>query len=302
MGIFTKEVTITNRRTGETETETVFRPLRAAAVGVGVVVLLTASSCSFTKVGQGHVGVKVNNIGSDAGVNKKALGVGWYFTPPGVTIYEYPIYTNNYTWKYDEAKGVNERFTFQDKNGLSISADVSVAYRADPTKAPILFQKYRVDIDGIVAGALRNTIRNALVSNASAMSVEQIYGSQKAVLIERARRQASAYLEPYGLHIEQLFWASNIILPENIQRQINARVANEQEALAAQAQVATREAQARSVVATAEGKARALQVEQQALQNAPQVLELRAIERWNGHLPVYMTAGAPMPFIGNISK
>lgn len=274
--------------------------MKIAVIGGGVaaVMLLSVASCSFTKVGQGHVGVKVNNIGSGAGVSSKALGVGWYFTPPGVTIYEYPVFTNNYTWRYSKADGVNERFTFQDKNGLSISADVSVAYRADPAKAPILFQKYRVDMDGVLAGALRNTVRNAIVSNASTMSVEQIYGPQKAALIEKARKQASAYLEPYGLHVEQLYWASNIILPENIQNQINARVANEQQALAEQAKVATATARANAAVAAAKGKAEALQIEQAAIQNSPQIIELRAVEKWNGVLPQYIASGSPVPMIG----
>lgn len=298
MGLFTYEIEHEEdtRRGRSAYTETRISVPRIVATGVLGFALLVSASCSLTRVGQGHVGVKVNNVGSSAGVNQKALGVGWYFTPPGVTIYEYPIYTNNYTWKDDE------RFTFQDKNGLSISADVSVAYRADPAKAPILFQKYRVDIDGIVAGALRNAIRNGLVSTASTMSVEQIYGSQKALLIEKARQQASAYLEPYGLHIEQLFWASNIILPKNIQEQINARVANEQEALAAQASVATREAEARAAVATAEGKAKALQVEQAAIQNSPQIVELRAVEKWDGRLPQYVVSGGTLPFIGKVTK
>lgn len=276
--------------------------LKIIGFGAIAVPLLLIGSCSMTKVGQGHVGVKVNNIGSGAGVNKKPLGVGWYFTPPGVTIYEYPIYTNNYTWKSDEVSGINERFTFQDKNGLSMDADVSIAYRANPSKAPILFQKYRVDIDGIVAGALRNTVRNAIVSNASQMSVEEIYGPKKAVLIENARKQASAYLEPYGLHIEQLFWASNIILPKAIQGQINARVANEQAALAEQAKVATARAQSEAMVARAQGKAQSLKIEQEAIQNSPQIVELRAVEKWDGHLPQYMTAGAPVPFIGKSAQ
>jgi regulator of protease activity HflC (stomatin/prohibitin superfamily) len=257
--------------------------------GLALVLLLIVGSCSFTRVGQGHVGVKVNNVGSGAGVNQQALGVGWYFTPPGVTIYEYPIYTNNYTY---------QNMSFQDQSGLSIKADVAVAYRADPAKAPILFQKYRVDMDAIVVGALQNAIRNAVVSNASRMPVEQIYGPQKANLIEAARRQAAKYLEPYGLHIEQLFWASNIRLPSTIQDQINARVANEQEALAAQASVATKRAEAEANVATAKGKAEALTIEQQAIQNSPQIVQLRAVEKWDGHLPEYVTSGAAMPFIG----
>lgn len=270
------------------------------AGGLLLLFLLLLGSCTFTKVNSGHVGVKVANVGSNAGVDPSPKQVGWYFTPPGVTIYEYPTFTNNYTWKW--AEGNNERFSFQDRNGLSISADVSAAFRVEGRKAPTMFQKYRTDMDGIRDGALRNTLRNAIVSEASKMSVEQIYGSQKAALVERARLKANSYLEPFGLIIEQLYWASDIILPESIQRQINARVANEQEALAAQATVATREAQARAAVATARGKAEALKIEQEAIQNSPQIVELRAVEKWDGKLPQYVTSGAAMPFIGGAAK
>ena len=262
---------------------------------VAVVILLLIGSCSFTRVNSGHVGVRVNNIGSDAGVSPTALNVGWYFSPPGVTVYEYPVYTNNHTWNGAES------FSFQDRNGLSISAAVSVAYRANPRLAPRLFQTYRVDMDGILEGALRNTIRNQLVTIASTMSVEEIYGSRKSELIDRALRGTNAYLSPRGLQVEQLYWAGNIILPRNIQRQINQRVANEQEALAAQASVATREAEARAAVARARGRAEALAIESAALTNNPEVLRLRAIERWNGHLPTYMASGnGDLPMIGPV--
>lgn len=269
-----------------------FNMSRLGCIGLAVLALalLLLGSCSMTKVGQGHVGVKVNNLGSQAGVDKRPYGVGWYFTPPGVTIYEYPVFTNNYTWEGDN------RFVFQDKNGLSVSADVAVAYRADHQKAPILFQKYRTDMEGILQGPVRNTLRNAIVSEASQLTVDQIYGKDKAALIERARVKADRYLNQFGLHIEQLFWSSNIVLPESIQRQINARVANEQQAIAEQAKVASAEARARQRVASAEGKARALQIENEAIANNKDILELRAIEKWNGQLPTYMGTGQ-VPFI-----
>src|ERR1044072_3556629 len=71
------------------------RLFRIIFVPLVALVLLAFAGCSFTKVGQGHVGVRVNNLGSSAGVDLKPYGVGWYFTPPGVTIYEYPVFTNN---------------------------------------------------------------------------------------------------------------------------------------------------------------------------------------------------------------
>lgn len=269
---------------------------KLVAGAVLLFVLVLVSSCSFTRVGQGHVGVRVNNVGGGAGVSPTPLPVGWYFTPIGSTIYEYPVFTNNHTWSGDD------KFQFQDRSGLSVSAGVSIAYRANPSKVPVLFQKYRVDMDGIVSGALKNTIRNAIVSNASKLSVEEIYGVKKAELIEKARADASKYLEPFGVVIEQLTWAGNIELPQNIQDQINARVANEQQALAEQAKVATAKARSDSMIAAATGKAEALRIEGEALKQNSNVAELRAIEKWDGHLPTTMVPGSSVPFIGSAAS
>jgi len=79
-------------------------------------------------------------------------------------------------------------------------------------------------------------------------------------------------------------------------------VANEQQALAEQAKVATAQARARSAVAMAEGKAKALQIEQEAIKNSPQIVELRAVEKWNGILPQYVVGGQTMPMIGGALK
>jgi regulator of protease activity HflC (stomatin/prohibitin superfamily) len=271
----------------------------AAPVAAVIILLIGGSLVSCSKVEPGHVGIKVSNFGSGAGVSDRALGVGYYLTPPGTAIYEYPVYTSTYAWTASkEQADANEEISFQDKSGLGVSADVSVAYHVEAAKAPILFQKYRTDMQGIVAGPLRNAVRNAIVERASSMGVEDIYGPQKASLIAGAQKDVSAYFAPYGLVIDQLYWASNIRLPETILAQINARVANEQQALAAQATVATKEAEARAEVAEAQGHAQATQIEADALRSSPEILKQRAIEKWDGKLPTYIGANAPIPFIG----
>lgn len=268
-----------------------------------VTLLAAASMAACSRVEPGHVGIKVKNWGSDSGVSNTSLGVGLYMTGFGTSIYEYPVYTNTYTWTQDqnEGSGNNESFSFQDLNGLGLNADVSVAYRVDPVKAPILFQKYRTDMDGIIAGPVRNAVRNAIVEEASQMTVEQIYGPKKAELIAKAHRDVMAYFEPYGLHIEQMYWASNIRVPDNVLHQINTKIANEQEALAAQAAVKTAQAQAESRVAAAKGKAEATRVEAEAIRTNPEILQQRAIEKWDGTLPRIMTGNGAVPFI-NVDK
>jgi regulator of protease activity HflC (stomatin/prohibitin superfamily) len=260
---------------------------------IAVVALMMSS---FARVLPGNVGIRVNNIAG--GVSPNSLGVGWYFAPPGTHIYEYPVFTRTYTWTAsdNEERQINERFNFQDKNGLALSADVAVSYHVDPTRASILFQRYRTDMDQIIAGPLRNAIRNAIVERASQLGVEEIYGPHKSELIATALKRVQAFFSPVGLQVEQLYWAGNIVVPEQVLAQINAKIANEQQALAAQANVATAKANSDARIAKARGDAEAIQVEAEAIRTNPEIVKLRAVEKWNGELPTYVGSG-PMPFI-----
>lgn len=261
-----------------------------------LLLLVPVTSCS--RVEPGHVGIKVNNFGGSAGVSDTALGVGWYFTPFGTNIYQYPIYTSTYAWTSSkEQTDADESFAFQDRNGLNLSADISVAYRVDPVHAPVLFQKYRTEMNGIVAGPLRNAIRSALNEESAKLGVEEIYGPRKAALINLVRSDVQRYFEPFGLHVEQLYWASNVRVPEQVLAQINNKIANEQAALAAQANVATVKANADAQIAQAEGKARASQLEGEALRANPEILRQRAIEKWDGKMPTYLAGSGQLPFV-----
>ena len=273
--------------------------LAVAVVGAIALTLLFLSA-AFTRVQPGYVGIRVNNIGPGAGVVSQPLPVGWYFAPPGTNIYEYPVYTRTYTWTKSptEQTTIDESFTFQDKNGLGLSADVAVAYHVDATRAPILFQRYRSDMDAIISGPLRNAIRNAVVERASQLGVEEIYGPHKSELISTALRRVQHDFSPVGLQVEQLYWAGNIVVPDAVLQQINAKIANEQAALAAQANVATATADAQARVAKATGDAKAIQAEAEAIRTNPEIIQLRAVEKWDGKLPTYTGANAPLPFIG----
>ncbi|HEX4199812.1 MAG TPA: SPFH domain-containing protein [Caulobacteraceae bacterium] len=205
--------------------------------------------------------------------------------------------TYTYTASTSEQSGQNEEFLFQDRSGLALSADIGVSYSVDPTKASVLFQKYRVTDDQIVAGPLRNAIRDALISRSAQLNVDQIYGPLKAQLLQDVQGDVQNYFRPYGLRVERLFWTGPVRVPDTVLAQINARVANEQAALAAQAQVATVQAQAQQAIAEAQGKATALNTEGAAIRANPEVLKIRAIEKWNGVLPTVVGGSGAVPFI-----
>ncbi len=267
---------------------------------VGVAALVLFLIDAFTRVIPGYVGIRVNNIGNDAGVASHAMPVGWYFAPPGTNIYEYPVFTRTYTWTASlvEQNGIDESLKFQDKNGLALSADVAVAYHVDASRAPILFQRYRADMDAIIAGPLRNAVRNAIVERASQLGVEEIYGPHKAELVNTALANVRRYFSPVGLDVEQIYWAGNIVVPDAVLQQINAKIANEQAALAAQANVATAKANSDARIAKAQGDAESIKVEAEAIRTNPEIVTLRAVEKWDGKLPTYTGGAAPLPFIG----
>ncbi len=265
-------------------------------MGIVTIAAIALFSSSFARVRPGYVGILVNNFGG--GVASESLPVGWHLALPGTNIFEYPVFTRTYSWTSSttEQNAIDESFGFQDRNGLSLKADVAVSYHVDPTRAAILFQRYRTDMDGIIAGPLRNAIRNAIVERASQLGVEDIYGPHKAELIATALARVQKDFSPVGLQVEQLYWAGNIVVPQAVLDQINAKIANEQAALAAQANVATATANANARIAKARGDAEAIQVEAEAIRTNPEIVKLRAVEKWDGQLPTYTGAG-PLPFI-----
>ena len=259
---------------------------------------LALAACGQVK--PGHVGIKVNQFGSGAGVSAEPLQVGTYITLIGTNIIEYPVFTQTYTYTASSHEGSteDEEFTFNDKNGLNISADIGVSYSVNPGLAPKLYSKFRTDASGLVTNQIRNAIRNALNDRASVLGVEEIYGPKKEALLNLVQADVAAYFAPYGLNVEKLFWAGTLRLPQAVHDQINLRISNEQAALAAQANVATATANANAKVEQAKGDAQANQLIAESLRTNPEIIQLRAVEKWNGVLPTY-TSNGPLPFIGN---
>jgi len=268
------------------------------------VALIALSLAACTRVEPGHVGVVVNNYGSEAGVEATPRGVGTVWTGWGTNVFEYPVYTSNYTWDNDDEK--HEAISFQDRNGLSVSADVNVAYRVNPALAPKVFETYRMDMDTLVGGPIRNRVRAAINNAATRMSVEEIYSTGKSRLMAEALKEVRAYFEPKGIHIDALDWAGPIRIPETIIERINQRAQNEQQAIAAQATVATKEAEARAKVAEAkgqadaevikaEGEAKAIRVKADAISANSKIIDYIYAEKWKGNVPstVYCSSSTP---------
>lgn len=266
--------------------------------------LLLFASCS--RVPAGNVGIKFHLLGGSKGVDYEELNPGLYWIGPYKELYRFPTFSQNYVWTADKSEGSadNEEFTFQDRQGLVLHADLGITYRLDPSKVPMLFERYKRGIDEITNVFLRNMIRDALVSRSSRLDIESIYGEQRTTLLDDVTKDVQNQVEDLGIMIERLYWIGNIRLPESVAAAIDAKIRATQTAIQRENELREAEAAARKHVAESQGKAEAILVEAKAEAEANRIvaaslnqtlIEYRKAERWDGKLPVY--TGGPTPMI-----
>jgi regulator of protease activity HflC (stomatin/prohibitin superfamily) len=274
---------------------------------LGATLLLALAAC--TKVPAGNVGIKVYLLGGDKGVDIEEKGPGRHWVGVNEEMYLFPTFTQNYTWAKDCQEGdcTNEELGFQTVEGLAVTADVGISYHIVPNKAPLIFQKYRKGVDEITDTYLRNMVRDSLVKNASSMPVETVYGVGKTKLIAQVQSDVASQVKDIGIIIEKIYWVGELRLPQTVVQSINAKIQMTQQAQQAQNQVAKAKAEADIKIATAMGAAESLRIVSEAQANAirvkanaitanPEIVQMTAVERWNGQLPT-TTAGGAVPFI-----
>jgi len=268
-------------------------------------VLTTLSGLACTTVGPGHVGIKVNNFGSERGVEDYPTRTGMvFYNPMSSTVFEYPtsVQTVQWTASLDEGNPINEEITFSNKDQMKIAANVSLSYSLDPLRVPAFYVKFRSDdLRSFTHGILHNVARDSFNEVAGHYAIEQIMGDNGPFLLE-VRDHLQKTVKPWGVNIEQFGFIGVPRPPETVIAQINAKVQALQSAQQAENEVRRTEALARQRIAAAEGEARSNQILTQSL--SPQLLQWRTLElqqqataKWNGALPSMMGGSGAVPFI-----
>lgn len=266
--------------------------IRVAAIAMALVAL---TAC--TKVPVGSVGIMVDLYGSDKGVLPQEKGPGRYWVGPNQELFTFPTFTQTYTWtkSVSEGRAVDESFTFNSVEGISVNADVGITLHVDPTKTTELFQKYRRGMDEILDTFVHNLVRDALNERSSTMPIEEIYGKGKAGLINDAQKAVQDQLNPVGIVVEKLYFVTAPRLPESIVTAINNKMKATQMAEQRNNEIAQAEAEKTIKIKEAEGEAQSIKIKGDALRDNPALVQLEAVRKWDGHLP-QMNGGA-IPFI-----
>jgi prohibitin 2 len=281
--------------------------IRDAAIAVGVLILLMIL-WPFYSVPTGSRGV-ITQFGKITGIEPEGLAV----LPPWQKLTLFSI-------RAEQADIENAAGATSDTQPVTVS--LTVRYSISPDKVAEVFEKYSH------TGDLSSYVQTATHEIFKAVTAKY---TAPDLISQRAKVSSDIYsaladkLAIYGAQVINIDMR-NFAFQESYMRAINSKVEQEQLRQAAdnklktveseqKQKVAIAEAEAAAVRATADGEAYAklkvataeaesLKIQNAALAQNKDVLELRRItveqtkaEKWNGQLPTSIYASAPIPFL-----
>lgn len=181
--------------------------------------------------------------------------------------------------------------TAASKDLQTVNSKVALNYHLDPTRVTNMYQEVGVEYDTrLIDPALQESVK----STTAKYTAEELITRREEVRDE-IRAHLVSKLESRGILIDD-FNIVDFRFSNAFDNAIELKVTAEQSALAAKNKLEQIKFEAEQQVAEARGKAEALRIESAALQSSPQILQLRALEKWDGKLPSVMGSQAT-PFI-----
>jgi len=185
--------------------------------------------------------------------------------------------------------------TAASKDLQTVSSDVAFNFHINPAQVATIYQEVGVDYkQRIIDPTLQESVKAATAK----FTAEELI-TRREVVREETKVLLRAKLEPRGIMVDE-FNIVNFGFSPSFNSAIEAKVTAEQSALAAKNKLEQIKFEAEQRIAEARGKAEAITVESNALRSNPQILELRALEKWDGVLP-QVTGSGGVPFI-NIQR
>src|SRR4051812_30299500 len=115
---------------------------RLLIVGIVMVLTIFVTAQSCARVDAGHVGIRVRLAGAARGVQDAPVVMGWVaYNPISEQIIEFPTSVQNVVWTRNPSEGNNndESITFASAEGVTVNADVGLAFHIEGEKAPRLY-------------------------------------------------------------------------------------------------------------------------------------------------------------------
>ncbi len=257
-----------------------------------LLVCCCSTSC-YTRVDAGHEGIKVNLYGDEKGVDGVELVTGavWYngFT---TAVYEYPTFVQTVDY---------EPFSFNSQDGSVFTFDPTIMLAIKSGAAPEVFVKYRKKLDEILNVTLVPIIQDAFKEEINARKDNDLI-SKQTEFQNAIEARLTEELGKENFVVSKV--TTGIQYPNALVESINAKNRAQQEELRIKNEVLVAEAEVAKKVAIAKGNADAKKIEADAeayynrtvsASLTPTLVNMKALEKWDGKTPV--VAGASGTFI-----
>ena len=130
-----------------------FRFLMISVIAIALIGLFSHWFVAIERIDAGCVGIKVNLVGDNRGVDDITEVTGWVLYMPLFTqIHEFPIYTQ--VKDYDP-------FHINAKDGSEFTVDPTFSYYVDRDLVPKMFSQYRRNLSELENGYIRNVIMDS---------------------------------------------------------------------------------------------------------------------------------------------
>jgi prohibitin 2 len=247
---------------------------------VALVVLILLLLVVFSPIGTIRAGERGVRLRFDA-VTGATIDPGLYFLIPVIErVQTMDVKTQKVEMEASAAS----------KDLQTVTIKVALNYNIDPAQVARLYQEVGTDYKSrIIDPAMQEGVK----ASTAKFTAEELITKREAVR-EDTKAQLRERLQAGGILVTE-FNITNFNFSKVFNDAIEAKVTAEQQALAAKNKLEQIKFEAEQRIAEAKGKAEAMTVESNALRSNPMILELRALEKWNGILP--QVTGGATPFI-----
>ena len=249
--------------------------------GAIVAVLLLVWLSPFGTIAAGERGVHLRFTA----VTGKVFGEGLYFRTPLIeSVQMMDVKVQKYEMQSAAAS----------KDLQTVHSVVALNFHIDPERVGNIYQDVGLQFkDRIIDPAMQEAVK----ASTAKFTAEELI-TKREMVRDDIKAQLTARLKDRNILVDE-FNIVNFEFSKNFNDAIEAKVTAEQQALAAKNKLEQIKFEADQKIAEARGKAEAMTIESNALRSNPQILELRALEKWNGTLP--QVTGGAVPFI-NLPK
>lgn len=262
---------------------------------IWVVAALVLILGSVGTVSAGERGVKTR-FGAIVGIIPQGLYFKWPLIEH-VDRMEVKTRTVNYDKNGNEgdAKDTSQLFGAS-KDLQDVQIGVVVNYHINPEKVGDIFAQYR-SVENYEANVIEPVIREVVKSTSAQYTAEELvtkraeYSDKVNVTLNDRFTQKNAVLERFSV--------TNFEFSKAFTQAIEAKVTATQNAEAAKNKLEQVKFEAQQQIETAKATAESQRIQSQALaaQGGEDYVKLKAIEKWDGKLPVQMIPGSAVPFV-----